>query len=652
MESKFLKKIIEPYLKVDLMAMLALSFCVLWFNLPLGVVCLIFILIIQVFHDRLAKTKTLKEIDLYQENLFREKEEIKNVFIEKSPFMLCVIDMEGELLWANSRFNDVFESEDAFYEKVDKNKITEFFNNSALNLHLAVDDKVYRVTTSSINSYDGDKKMLFWSNVTGYDIVKNLYNEERSCIALINIDNYDDLIASSPVSEQSTISAEIDKRVRTWAQSMNASIFKTQSNRYAMIFENKYIKPLVQEKFTIINQAHEIETKADFPTSFSIGIGVGARALNDLQTLAADAMDLALGRGGDQVVIKKHGGDIEFYGGALVTVEKRNKGKSRIMAHALQQLISSSDRVIIMGHKRADMDCFGAAVGVYHMAKRFSNNVDIVLDHVGEAIESIYEAAVNTQRFTFLTCEHAMELVTKNTLLVVVDTHLAHITECPEVLKKTEKVVVIDHHRRSKDAIENPTLAYMEVYASSTSELITELLQYSGDRNEIGKFEAEALLAGITVDTKNFSVNTGVRTFEAASWLKRSGADIANVRSFFKIDLDFFQKKVNLIASAEILENGVAVAYTKEYDPAMQILTSQVADELLDMKGVQAAFVAGLGKDATMLSGRSLGQLNVQTIAEKLGGGGHLTKAGAQLDISPEEAIHLVVKTMRDMELL
>ena len=212
--------------------------------------------------------------------------------------------------------------------------------------------------------------------------------------------------------------------------------------------------------------------------------------------------------------------------------------------------------------------------------------------------------------------------------------------------------MVIDHHRRSKEAIENATLTYMEVYASSTSELITELLQYSGDRLEIGKFEAEALLAGITVDTKNFTVNTGVRTFEAASWLRRSGADIAAVRNFFKMRLDFFQKKVNLIASAEILENGVAIAYTKEYDPAMQVLTSQVADELLDMRGVQAAFVAGKGKKVTMLSGRSMGQVNVQMILEKLGGGGHLTTAGAQLEASPEEAIHQVVQIMRDIEML
>ena len=652
MGKRFFSKIIEPYLRIDLAAMILLSFCVLWFSLPIGLICLFLVLAVQVYHGKLTKTKMLEEMELYEEEFFREKEEINRVFLEKSPFMLCIMNRKGELLWSNARFDAMFESADVFYAKVDQGRIKEFFDNSAMNLRIAIDDKIYRVTMASMNNFESDQRMLFWTNVTGYEIVKSLYTQERPCIAFINVDNYDDLIASSPSEEQSTITAEIDKHVRTWAQSMNASISRTRSNRYIMIIENTYVDKLIQDKFPIINETHEIETKADFPTSLSIGIGVGARTLNELQTIAADALELALGRGGDQTVIKRNGGDIEFYGGALATVEKRNKGKSRIMSHALRQLISSSDRVLIMGHARPDMDCFGASIGVYHMAKRFSNNVDIILNNVDEAIEAIYEAAKATERFTFISGERALDIVTKNTLLVVVDTHIEHLTECPDIIKKTEKIVVVDHHRRSKDAIENPTLTYMEVYASSTSELITELLQYSDGRGEIGKFEAEALLAGITVDTKNFTVNTGVRTFEAASWLRRNGADIVNVRSFFKVDLAFFQKKVSLIASAQILNNGIAVAYTKDYDPAMQILTSQVADELLDMKGVQAAFVAGLGKDATMISGRSFGQINVQTILEKLGGGGHLTTAGAQLELGPEESIHLVVKTMREMELL
>jgi cyclic-di-AMP phosphodiesterase len=652
MGKRFLHNIIEPYLKVDLIVMVFLSLCVLWFSIPAGILCLILTFTVQVFHGKFTKNKTIDQIDSYEENLFRNKDEIARTLIDSTPMLLCVINMEGQLLWSNAAFSALFKSEEELYSKVDKDRIMVFFDHPQKQIQVEFDRKVYRVTAGSMQNYDGDKKMLFWSNVTGYEIVKDLYNKERTCVALINIDNYDDLLASSPSEEQSTIAAEIDKIIRTWAQSMHASISRTRSNRYVMFFENKHLEDLRKDKFPIINNIHGIETKADFPTSLSIGIGVGAKTLAEMQDFAADALDLALGRGGDQAVVKQNGGDIEFYGGALPTVEKRNKGKSRIMAHALQQLITASDRVIIMGHTRPDMDCFGAAIGIYHIVKSFTPDTDIVLNLVDEAIEGIYEAAAATDRFTFIKSEKALELINKDTLLIVVDTHIGHLTECPELLGKTDKIVVIDHHRKSKDAIENATLTHMEAYASSSSELVTEILQYSGDRGEIGKFEAEALLAGITVDTKNFTVNAGVRTFEAASWLRRSGADIVSVRSFFKMRLEFFQKKVNLIASAEILPNGVAIAYTKDYDPAMQVLTSQAADELLDMKGVKAAFVAGKGKSTTMLSGRSLGQLNVQTILEKLGGGGHLTTAGAQLDDTPEQAIHRVVQIMRDMGIL
>jgi cyclic-di-AMP phosphodiesterase len=652
MGKRFLHNIIEPYLKVDLIVMVFLSLCVLWFSIPAGILCLILTFTVQVFHGKFTKNKTIDQIDSYEENLFRNKDEIARTLIDSTPMLLCVINMEGQLLWSNAAFSALFKSEEELYSKVDKDRIMIFFDHPQKQIQVEFDRKVYRVTAGSMQNYDGDKKMLFWSNVTGYEIVKGLYNKERTCVALINIDNYDDLLASSPSEEQSTIAAEIDKIIRTWAQSMHASISRTRSNRYVMFFENKHLEDLRKDKFPIINNIHGIETKADFPTSLSIGIGVGAKTLAEMQDFAADALDLALGRGGDQAVVKQNGGDIEFYGGALPTVEKRNKGKSRIMAHALQQLITASDRVIIMGHTRPDMDCFGAAIGIYHIVKSFTPDTDIVLNLVDEAIEGIYEAAAATDRFTFIKSEKALELINKDTLLIVVDTHIGHLTECPELLGKTDKIVVIDHHRKSKDAIENATLTHMEAYASSSSELVTEILQYSGDRGEIGKFEAEALLAGITVDTKNFTVNAGVRTFEAASWLRRSGADIVSVRSFFKMRLEFFQKKVNLIASAEILPNGVAIAYTKDYDPAMQVLTSQAADELLDMKGVKAAFVAGKGKSTTMLSGRSLGQLNVQTILEKLGGGGHLTTAGAQLDDTPEQAIHRVVQIMRDMGIL
>jgi c-di-AMP phosphodiesterase-like protein len=652
MANKLLNKIIDPYVKIDMIVMLFLSACVLWFSRPAGLLCLLVTFAVQIYHRRYTKSDTLEHIDTFEQRLARDRDEIARAFTENSPLLLCLIDMEGRLLWHNKRFSAVFEDETDLYAKVDKRELTSFFDKPEKQVTVEASDRIWKVTAGGVRHYDRDKRMLFWTNVTGQRIVRDLYGAHRPCVAFINIDNYDELLASSPADEQSSIGASIDRMIRGWAHELSASIAAMRSNRYIAIIEQQQLDDQIEKKFPIISDIHKIETKADFPTSLSIGVGVGAKTFAGLQSDAQDAMDLALGRGGDQVVVKRRGGDIEFYGGGLTTVEKRNKGKSRIVAHALQQLIAASERVLIMGHIRPDMDSFGAAIGVYHIVRQHTENVDIVLGDVGEAIEIIYDAAVATGRFSFVSPEKALELARPGTLLVIVDTHIAGLTECPKLLEKIDKLVVIDHHRRSRDAIENATLAYTEVYASSTSELVTELIQYSADRTGIGRFEAEALLAGITVDTKNFTVNTGVRTFEAASWLRRNGADIATVRSFFKMRLDFFRKKVNLIASAEILGNGVAIAYTKDTDLAMQVLTAQVADELLDMKGVDAAFAAGRGKTSTMVSGRSTGRINVQAVLEKIGGGGHMTIAAAQLEEGPEEAIHRVIQIMREMEIL
>jgi c-di-AMP phosphodiesterase-like protein len=316
------------------------------------------------------------------------------------------------------------------------------------------------------------------------------------------------------------------------------------------------------------------------------------------------------------------------------------------------QLVKSSDRVFIMGHARPDMDCIGAAIGMYTFAKSTGVPTDIILDNVSQAIDIIYGEAVKTGRYSFIGGEKACQLVTENTLVILVDSHIPAIAECPQILQEAKRIAVIDHHRKSKDAVENPTLMHMETYASSASELVTELLQYAVDKSDIDKFDADALLAGITVDTKGFAINTGVRTFDAASWLRRMGADNANVRSFFKLKLDFVKKKSNIMANAEILGGGIAVAYTKDKDPAMQVLVAQAADELLDVQGVSTAFAAGRGADRTMVSARSSGQINVQTVMEKLGGGGHLNIAAAQVEEGPEEAIATVVSYLREAGLL
>ena len=574
MNSKFLHNLIRSFTRVDMIVMIALSLVILWMNVYIGIVALILVAALSLYHTKLMSNASEERIREYEESVIRQH-----------------------------------------------------MDSAGLKEDGTVTDEAAAAEISRL---------------------KKLNEDRQSCIALINIDNYDELLSSSPAEEQSTISAEIDKKVRSWTQYLDAAVTRVRSNRYYAQFEQKYLDEQRRSEFPIINQMHEVETQADFPTSLSIGIGAGGTSFSHIQSLAEEAMDLALGRGGDQVVIKHEGGDIEYFGGSLPTVEKRNKGRARIMAHALMQLVKSSDRVFIMGHARPDMDSIGAAIGMYTFAKSAGVPTDIILDNVGTAIDIIYGEALKTGRYSFISGEKASQLASENTLVILVDSHIPAIAEYPPILQQVKRIAVIDHHRKSKDAVENPTLMHMETYASSASELVTELLQYAVDKSDIDKFDADALLAGITVDTKGFAINAGVRTFDAASWLRRMGADNANVRSFFKLKLDFVKKKSNIMANAEILGEGVAVAYTKDTDPAMQILVAQAADELLDVRGVHTAFAAGRGKDLTMVSARSLGQVNVQTVMEKLGGGGHLNIAAAQVEEGPEEAIARVVSVLRD----
>lgn len=360
------------------------------------------------------------------------------------------------------------------------------------------------------------------------------------------------------------------------------------------------------------------------------------------------AMDLALGRGGDQAVIKR-GSKIEYYGGKLQTVEKGNKGKSRVVAHALKQLIEQSKRVVIMGHTNPDMDCFGAALGIYRLCIMYGREAYIVLNEINDSLEAIYRQARETDTYNFINNKKAESITDKETLVVLVDTHRPSYAENANLFTLTDKVVVIDHHRRAEDCIENATLSYIESYASSAAELVSEIIQYAAPKKTLVKLEAEALLAGMTIDTNRFAVKTGVRTFEAAAWLRRAGADTTEVKRFFQTNLDAFKVRAKSIAAAEFHDNGIATSISEGCNEGAQVLNSQVADELLNIRGVRASFVAGRTETGkTVISARSLGELNVQVIMEKLGGGGHLTTAGAQVDCSPEEVISKVLDIIKN----
>ena len=492
--------------------------------------------------------------------------------------------------------------------------------------------------------------MVFFYDITDYETLREAYQDERTCIAIVQIDNYDELIASTLPDMRMALTTQVDKTIRKWASDLSASIVNSKKNEYLIYFQSSFLAKLRENKFAILDEVRSIETESDFPISLSIGVGIDGTTIEETEEFASSAIELALARGGDQAVTKRDS-QISYYGGKMQTVEKANKGKSRVIAHRLQQMIENASRILIMGHKNPDMDCFGSALGIYRVCKMQGREASIVVDEVNDSLQVVFQQAKDTGKYAFLNNERALSHADEETLLIIVDTHRKSYLCCPELLDKVGSIAVIDHHRRAVDGVDDVDLSYIESYASSAAELVVEILQYSGKKRALTKLEAEALLAGMTIDTNRFAVKTGVRTFEAAAWLRRSGADTTEVKRFFQTDLEAFRARAKGIASAEVREGGIAMFICEGNNREAQIINSQVADELLNIKGIRASFVAGKNMSGkTVVSARSLGALNVQLIMEKLGGGGHLTTAGAQVDCTPEEVLEKVMKIVRDLE--
>ncbi len=655
MGNQIMKSILSPYFIVGSIMLIAFASGILYFNSYAGIAAFIALIGLYLYFKWLYKKKA-GIWESYAKNLMEDMEEAICRFTYHNPLPICMVDSKGTVLWFNDRFQEIYEEVEMLNSDIAD--LTGFKYSDLIQAagerHLRVHrgEGVYRILPSfSGEITDSSGIMLYWMDITNYENLKTMYNDEKLCYAYVDVDNYDELLAGTPDEKKSILTSHIEASIRQWAARMSATMIRYKSGRYFIAFEHKYLDKLEAGKFSILDEVRAIDTEGDFPPSLSIGIGIGGKNLTELEEFAGAALDLALGRGGDQAVVKRKS-KVEYYGGKLQTVEKRNKGKSRIMAHALRQMIDQSSKVAIMGHRTPDMDSFGSSIGISRIVKNRGKEGAIVFNSYGSSLKKIYEKAVELGHYRFLSNEEAKNYVDKDTLLVIVDTHRPTLLECPELLGQTDKIVVIDHHRKSEDSIENATLTYMEAYASSTAELITEILQYIGDgKKSIEKFEAEALLAGITVDTKSFSIKTGVRTFEAASWLRRNGADTASVRQHFQTDMDSFKLKAKIIADAEILPGGFAFSVCEGQHHNVHIITSQSADELLNIQDIKASFVVGTNeKGLTIISARSLGEINVQTIMEKLGGGGHLATAGAQLDKSPEHAVEELKELIRELE--
>jgi len=566
----------------------------------------------------------------------------------KLPFPLIMVGNNGKVLWYNQNASLMLEGEEILGQSI--NNIVKEFNiklildeKKSFFKQVSIKNKYYDLYTSIVDTVDkqtaADKVILayFYDITEMVRLEKNLRDNKESVI-LVEVDNMDEVVKGTEDDKKPLLIAEIERTINSYAQTLNSMIKKYSSNKYVITVQDKYIEQEIEKKFDILDTIRELSIGNKLSVTLSMGVGRTGDTPLENYNLAMSAKDLALGRGGDQVVIKA-GDKLSFFGGKTKEVEKRTKVRARVIAHALRDLINESSKVYIMGHKNPDIDCLGAAIGLYSVVKHLNKECYIFLDSNTNAVKHVLDKFKDDQDYqgVFINADTHNSPLDENSLMILVDVHSKNYVQNYDLIKDLKKLVIIDHHRKSTAFIEGALLSYIETYASSTSELVTEMLQYMIEKPKLKRIEAESLLAGICVDTKNFYFKTGVRTFEAAAFLRRLGADTIDVKKMFSDDLVTYISRAEILKSAKV-ENNIAIA-TCPPDIEDNVLAAQAADELLNITGIQTSFVLVKIEDEVFISGRSLGDINVQLILEELGGGGHMTIAGARLQaVSLEEA--------------
>ena len=572
----------------------------------------------------------------------------KNTLIN-SPFPLIILETTGNVIWRSSSFNTEFANVgiNAYIDELAMQIKAEIQNGVVkIDKKVNINNKVYHVIGEHVKIRKKDRKKdnkymitLYFIDITKDEKLLNDYNNEKTCIGFIMIDNYEEIIQRLSEESKTQVVAEIEKKLHEWASTSGGVMIKKERDAYVFIFEQQYLQQMEENRFSILDEMKAIEPADGMPITLTIAVSNEGESNYEKYESVLVAMDIALGRGGDQAVVRKDG-RYYFFGGKTQEVEKRTKVKARVISHALEELIQKSDNVIVMGHMNGDIDSIGSSLGIYRLAKTFDKDAYIVNNTYGLSLENFIRTLRESgYADAILDKEEAINKITPNTVLVVVDTHKRSYVEVPELLEKTEKIVVIDHHRKSEDFIENAILTFHEAYASSAAELVTEIVEYSSKEVVLEQIEAESLYAGIMMDTKNFTFKTGVRTFEAAAYLRKYGIDIIKVKKWFQSDLESYTVIADIVKSAEIVNDSIGIAVYDEKDKNANLICAKAADELLTISDITASFVLGHMGDKICISGRSIGDINVQIILEKLGGGGHITLAGAQLEgFTMEEA--------------
>ena len=602
-----------------------------------------------------TNSKGIDEISKHIQDVTVNVDSTIKTSLVNSPFPLVIMETDGNIIWKSSKFVSEFANTeiknittslakeiklDILESKLNKETI----KNSSIEKEIEIGKNTYKILGEYVKSKKKKQSeymmTLYFINQTEYlQTLKDLQDEE-SCIGLIMIDNYDEMIDLLPDDKKTLILAEVEKRIFDWAIKNNGAIVKSDRRTYAYFIEQKDLEKIKENKFDLLDEIKEIDTDETVSVTLSMAISNEGQTNYEKYKSAQIAMDIVLGRGGDQAVIRENE-KYTFFGGRTLEVEKRTKVKARTVARALEQIIEEAENVIIMGHTNPDIDCIGSSLGIYRLAKNLGKDASIINTSSGLSIDSFIETLKDEEEYKdiFVNKAEALNKITEETLLIVVDTHKNNYVEVPELLEETNKIVVIDHHRKSPDFIENTILTFHEVYASSAAELVTEILQYAETEVELTDLEAEGLYGGIMTDTKNFTFKTGVRTFEAAAFLRKKGVDILKVKKWFQSNLENYNQIADIVKNAEITNDTIGISIYEKEDKNANLLCAKAADELLTISNITASFVLGKTGDKIYVSGRSIGDINVQLILEKLGGGGHITVAGAQLEnMTMEEA--------------
>ncbi|NRF36950.1 DHH family phosphoesterase [Bacillus velezensis] len=636
----------KPLFRYPIYALIALSIIIIlisiYFNWLIGAIGVVLLAVILFFIKR-ADSLIRKEIDDYISTLSYRLKKVGEEALMEMPIGIMLFNDQYYIEWANpflsSCFNESTLVGRSLYDTCEA--VVPLIKQEVDSETITLNERKFKVVIKR------DERLLYFFDVTEQIQIEKQYENERTVLAYIFLDNYDDVTQGLDDQTRSTMNSQVTSLLNAWAQEYGIFLKRTSSERFIAVLNEHILTELENVKFSILDEIREKTSVHTVSLTLSIGIGASVSSLKELGDLAQSSLDLALGRGGDQVAIKMPNGKVKFYGGKTNPMEKRTRVRARVISHALKEIVSESSNVIIMGHKFPDMDAVGAAIGILKVAQANGKEGYIVIDpnQIGSSVQRLIEEIKKYEELwsRFITPEEAMEISNDDTLLVVVDTHKPSLVMEERLVNKIEHIVVIDHHRRGEEFIKDPLLVYMEPYASSTAELVTELLEYQPKRLKINMIEATALLAGIIVDTKSFSLRTGSRTFDAASYLRAKGADTVLVQKVLKESVGSYIKRAKLIQHTSLYKEHIAIASLPENEEEYfdQVLIAQAADSLLSMSEVEASFaVARRDEHTVCISARSLGEVNVQIIMEALDGGGHLTNAATQLSgISVSEAL-------------